>query len=122
MDEEKLEKFIQKDITLFKAKQEELARKNSYVYREGDLDRPIIPEASVESVHESTESAQEHGFVIGAKVRLKHRTSLEKEEIGEVIDHNKARESFYSGDRYPIRVKFERGEFEYAESDLELIK
>jgi len=68
------------------------------------------------NVEKAIEDAKAKDFVVGAKVRLKG-----VEEIGEVVGYNTANSGFYSGDRYPIIVRFERGKFEYGVESLELV-
>ena len=62
--------------------------------------------------------AKRRGFVIGARAKLPYSDTP---EVGVVVGYNQKANGFYSGDRYPVLVKFERGTFEYGISENELV-
>jgi hypothetical protein len=63
-------------------------------------------------------TSKEKGFIIGEKVIL---SDDEDKEIGEIVAFNTCTIGHYTGDRFPIVVKFERGAFEYNRESLTLI-
>ena len=72
---------------------------------------------NLQTMRAAIEKAKELGFVPGAPVRW-----MDDPEIGEVISYNESIGSFYPGSRYPVRVKFVRGTFEYGLEDLTLVE
>ena len=68
-------------------------------------------------VEESIKKAKEAGFYPGCKVKMKG-----DDEIGEMVGFNISNLGFYTGDRYPLLVKFERGIFEYSHEQFEVIE
>lgn len=70
------------------------------------------------SVNQAIHKSKEKGFKVGKRVILNHDPD---KEVGEVVDFNTSTIGFYTGDRYPIIVKFERGTFEYNPDNLTLI-
>jgi len=67
-------------------------------------------------VETSIKEAQKAGFHIGCKVRMHG-----DDEIGEMIDFNKSSIGLYTGDRFPIIIKFDRGTFEYNHKQFEIV-
>lgn len=86
-----------------------------------DTVKPLIEQTQEKGgdakLNELLEKAKKLGLVPGAKVKLWH-----DDEIGEIMGYNTSIGGFYSGTRYPIVVKFERGTFEYSIEGLKLIK
>ena len=63
------------------------------------------------------EDAQRLGFASGKKVMLSNDPIR---EVGVVTGFNTSTVGFYTGDRYPIIVKWKRGTFEYGAGSLTL--
>jgi hypothetical protein len=87
-----------------------------------DMTRKMIkglnkPDGEIQTA-KAIKEAQKRGFVIGAKVKLPYSDTP---EVGVVVGYNQTPNGFYSGDRYPVLVKFERGTFEYGISEKELV-
>jgi hypothetical protein len=86
-----------------------------------DLLKPVFQEMNDPKQKNETQSAiteaKRLGFVPGVRVKL-----INDDEIGEVEGYNQAVGGFYSGSRYPILVRWERGVFEYGVNDLELVE
>lgn len=76
-------------------------------------------EVKTEAVRAAIEDAQRQGFASGKGVILNHDPT---KEVGKVIKFNSSTIGFYTGDRYPIVVKFERGTFEYSADNLTLVE
>jgi hypothetical protein len=83
--------------------------------RDAVVDLLKATQQPMNEVEKAIKKAKALGFKRGVRVRL-HGDS----EIGEVVGHNQKDRGFYSGDRYPILVKFEKGTFEYGVESLEL--
>jgi len=81
----------------------------------------FVKETKVEptSVHEAIKQSKALGFEPGKKVMMKG--DIDK-EVGKVVKFNISTVGFYTGDRYPIIVKFERGTFEYGPDSLMLVE
>jgi len=73
---------------------------------------------SKEDVDEAIKDAKSKGFEIGTRVIFFD----DHTDIGKVVKFNTSTIGFYTGDRYPIIVKFERGTFEYDAECLTPIK
>lgn len=74
----------------------------------------------VESAAQAIAAAQALGFTVGAKVTLRPG-SFRDNEVGEVVGYNDYDSLFYPGSRYPLRVKFAQGTFEYALTEVLLV-
>jgi hypothetical protein len=75
---------------------------------------------SPEAVEKAIKDAKQHGFREG--VRVKRHGDDGSAALGEVLGFNENTHGLYPGDRYPIRVQFDEGEFEYAKEDLEIVR
>ncbi len=72
---------------------------------------------TAEKMKEAVELAKKAGFTIGVEV-----TRTRDAEVGKVIGHNETIGGFYPGSRYPIIVQFPSATFQYAQTDLELLR
>ena len=68
-------------------------------------------------VLKAIDDAKKAGFIKGVKV--KH---IADNEIGKVVGHNRKIKGDNSGDKYPIKVKFDRGIVAYGIKALEIVK
>ena len=82
------------------------------------LDLAKDTKTTTKSIKKAIHDSKAKGFKIGKGVMLKHDPS---NEIGKVVNFNTSTVGFYTGDYYPIIVKFERGTFEYGLNSLTII-
>jgi len=71
-----------------------------------------------EAVEASIEKAKQLGFKEGGKVIFNN----DKTDVGVMLRFNTSTVGFYTGDRYPLIVKFERGTFEYETDSIQPIE
>lgn len=71
----------------------------------------------LEAVTNAVADSIAQGFIIGKKVKM-----VGDDEVGEIMKYNLSTVGFYTGDRYPIIVKFKRGTFEYSVESLTLVE